>query len=750
MAAELVHAPDGRTLPLDGITIEALQQLAADDRFTDETTTEQACQHIFKADGMPSGWTDIVSPVLGTPYSSHCFRNDETGDMQDEPPEGTRSIVPLLNASRPHVVGKSNRFISHYWQMCFRSVVRAVSRKVERERAGSLVEEIYLWFDLISIDEHHAADYAKGFSTTFAEAIQQIGHVYFVAEPWDCPAGLTRIWCLWELYCCHSTGSKLSVCLDTSNEAAFVKALCEQGVDSALAPFATIDCRNAQATNTRDLDKISGEIERTVGFSRMDALVVEQLRSWVRDAIYERLHMLKSEGNCGAPACSLGLRLVELLVSQQRKAEAQAVCIEWLMVAAGVDTVLDTDDAMTGEFRTIRPGTLAPDHGTVLSLKAMLLCCGHSSLVDGKSMLRELIATRDRVSGAEHVETFKLKGLLALRLAETALFESDSDSDSNDGKEESDSCEYDNGLELREEAHALFDALIPRMETVLGKLHPETLQCKANYASSLSSSIGPNLCKQVLCEVIDGATQIYSANHFFTCRARANLAATLIELKELEAAHVEFEAVLEAEIVQLGHEHQSTLQSKYNLARLEYAEQCNVQHGVQLLEECVSVAEAQPEGDIDKHFVKMCVNELHGWRIVLTKVLSGTLELNPDSMWVRYTNGNSSYYTNSSNCENNDVVFDEPAEGVKEERQGGDQFEEMFALLKEQSAMIEGGEAGLFNLESMWVRVTNHGRHFYWNAETDEKVLGAPTDGVQKEIEFSNDDFEEHMPTQIS
>ena len=96
------------------------------------------------------------------------------------------------------------------------------------------------------------------------------------------------------------------------------------------------------------------------------------------------------------------------------------------------------------------------------------------------------------------------------------------------------------------------------------------------------------------------------------------------------------------------------------------------------------------------------------------------------------------------------MVFDEPAEGVKEERQGGDQFEEMFALLKEQSAMIEGVEAGLFNLESMWVRVTNHGRHFYWNAETDEKVLGAPTDGVQKEIGFSNDDFEEHMPPQTS
>ena len=63
-----------------------------------------------------------------------------------------------------------------------------------RERAAGVTEEIYLWFDVISIDEHHAQAYAKGFSTTFMDAIKQIGHVYLIGEPWSGPKVLTRSW----------------------------------------------------------------------------------------------------------------------------------------------------------------------------------------------------------------------------------------------------------------------------------------------------------------------------------------------------------------------------------------------------------------------------------------------------------------------------------------------------------------------------------------------------------------------------
>jgi hypothetical protein len=92
---EELTAPDGRSFPLLGVTIEALQLLAADSRITDDTTTEQACQHIFMPDGMPEGWSHLLSPVSGTVHSSHSYRCEATEQAQEEPPPGTRSIVQV-------------------------------------------------------------------------------------------------------------------------------------------------------------------------------------------------------------------------------------------------------------------------------------------------------------------------------------------------------------------------------------------------------------------------------------------------------------------------------------------------------------------------------------------------------------------------------------------------------------------------------------------------------------------------------
>jgi len=277
-ASSAIRAADERSLPLLGVKIEALQRLAADARFDDDTTTEAACQQGRRDAGELDG-PGLARGRHGLQLAPVPVRRHGRGAGRALP--GTRSVAEVLRATDPASVGKSNRFICQAWNLRFRRVVAAVARQVEKERAAGVTEEIYLWFDVISIDEHHAGDYAKGFCTTFVEAIKEIGHFYLAAGPWDAPVVLTRIWCLWDLYCCQLAGATLSVCLSEADEDAFVAALVADGVDAALIPFSKIDCKRAQATNKEDLEKISREIERTIGFGKLDATVVEQLRNSV-------------------------------------------------------------------------------------------------------------------------------------------------------------------------------------------------------------------------------------------------------------------------------------------------------------------------------------------------------------------------------------------------------------------------------------------------------------------------------------
>ena len=113
--------------------------------------------------------------------------------------------------------------------------------------------------------------------------------------------------CLWELYCCHEGKARLSVCLDRDDEALFLKEL-QQDANSGnvLAKmFTGLDSSKAQATRESDTRKIGAEIKRKVGFLKLDAIVLEQLKGWL-------LHVATAEtwlphlGYCGKNSATAG------------------------------------------------------------------------------------------------------------------------------------------------------------------------------------------------------------------------------------------------------------------------------------------------------------------------------------------------------------------------------------------------------------------------------------------------------------
>ena len=160
--------------PLLGVTVEELRAIADLPAVDDETTTETVVDYVLRQRTAPEGWADVATPLKDTPvavteealggsHSSHRYLQTATGAERtgEDPPPGTRSLAELIKSDRFFTVGTANRFVSHAWQLKFRRLVSALERSVKKERNAGMTREIYLWIDIMSLDQHRARQFTS-------------------------------------------------------------------------------------------------------------------------------------------------------------------------------------------------------------------------------------------------------------------------------------------------------------------------------------------------------------------------------------------------------------------------------------------------------------------------------------------------------------------------------------------------------------------------------------------------------------
>jgi hypothetical protein len=165
--------------------------------------------------------------------SDSSMTNDSENDVEltcKIPPPNTRSLceVMLANPATAHYVGTPTVFMSHAWQFSFNKVLAAMENYVQRKHAEERMRQheagerkhhakadVFFWFDCASIDEHATQTRdLDWWSTTFKDAIRDIGCVVMMFEPWHAPLPLKRGWCLWELFCAEQVGATFDLCFD--------------------------------------------------------------------------------------------------------------------------------------------------------------------------------------------------------------------------------------------------------------------------------------------------------------------------------------------------------------------------------------------------------------------------------------------------------------------------------------------------------------------------------------------------------
>lgn len=197
------------------------------------------------------------------------------------------SFCDLLRRMDHPAVGIATVFISHTWKYYFLDVVDALFTFF----VGN--EDVVIWFDLFSNNQHTASALEIDWWTnTFKTAIGQIGHTVMVFAPWTDPIPLTRAWCLWELYCTEVTKAKFSVAMTKPSTNAFIKEVCEDTEGTLNSIFDTINVIRSDSYKHTDKLQIFDVIINSVGFDKINEIVVDKLRNWAVDAIDEYIMQL--------------------------------------------------------------------------------------------------------------------------------------------------------------------------------------------------------------------------------------------------------------------------------------------------------------------------------------------------------------------------------------------------------------------------------------------------------------------------
>ena len=188
------------------------------------------------------------------------------------------------------IVGRADVFVSHAWKYEFLLVLSALEDHFKDK------PDTIIWFDLFSNNQHRASVRPyEWWQTVFKSAIDQIGHTVMVLSPWNDPIPYTRAWCIFEAYCTLKTNCRFEIAMSAHDCRQFI-------IDTEKDPFATINTMlgsiNAEKSTAflpEDRDRIFEVIRNEVGFSKINTLIFEQLRTWVINQAKQKLETNKDK-----------------------------------------------------------------------------------------------------------------------------------------------------------------------------------------------------------------------------------------------------------------------------------------------------------------------------------------------------------------------------------------------------------------------------------------------------------------------
>ena len=230
---------------------------------------------------------EIVRPLTATGRCSYC----ELLQAQGHP-----EVLPAFTV------------VSHPWSSRFLDLVETLLRRFEG------VGKVVLWIDIFSFNQHAEG---KLPGALMENKLTHFNNTVMAMNPPDNPTCLSRLWCLFEAYCCVEGRGNFEIVV--SDEETFIETVKSGRIREKIE---AIDILNSSATEEEDKKIITEDIQATVGFEAFNSFVKDALK----DVVIEKLQKaIDTSSDDGLDYLALSIELGRLYVSRHRYDDAEAV-----------------------------------------------------------------------------------------------------------------------------------------------------------------------------------------------------------------------------------------------------------------------------------------------------------------------------------------------------------------------------------------------------------------------------------------
>jgi tetratricopeptide (TPR) repeat protein len=205
-------------------------------------------------------------------------------------------IVPATALSKgaysdiyPGMFGKANVFVSHAWLNNFMEDFVAALEAWVNSQDQIPPGGWFIWIDIFVVNQHHqpdATDFAAEarnfeiFSKAFEKVLTGIPQALIVMSPWNRPAWMFRIWCLYEFYLMLKNKIPHEFVMPPEQHENFIRSLGTEDCDF-LDIASKLDMQNAEAYNSFDTEQIKQLVVKHLGgFSQVNENTIRAIREF--------------------------------------------------------------------------------------------------------------------------------------------------------------------------------------------------------------------------------------------------------------------------------------------------------------------------------------------------------------------------------------------------------------------------------------------------------------------------------------